>query len=61
MEQECLKNENEHKNVSEQLELLVVRNKDQTKKIKQGENTLRGIENELDKAVLERDSLAHLN
>ena len=35
-EQDCLRNENELKNTSEQLELVMARNKDQAKKIKQG-------------------------
>ena len=45
---ECAKNENELRKVSEELDVLVGKNKEQTKKVKQGESTLRDIENDLD-------------
>ena len=44
-------------NTTEQLEVAVHKNRDQAKLLKQLENQLRGVENELDQAVLERDSL----
>ena len=42
---------------SEQLDAAVAKNREQAKLLKQLENQLRGVENELDQAVLERDSL----
>lgn len=52
LEKECMKNEQELRNTSEQLDLAVVKNKEQTKRLKQLENHLRGVENELDRAIL---------
>ena len=45
------------RNTTEQLDVAVLKNRDQAKLHKQLENQLRGVENELDQAVLERDSL----
>lgn len=43
LEKECLKNQQDYRNTTEQLELAINKNKDLTKRLKQGENTLRGI------------------
>ena len=57
LEKECLRSEQEMRNTSEQLDVAVSKNREQAKLLKQLENQLRGVENELDQAVLERDSL----
>jgi predicted nucleic acid-binding Zn-ribbon protein len=61
LDKDCSRNEHELKSASDQLEAVIVRNKEHGKRIKLAENSLRGIENELDKAILERDSLEHDN
>lgn len=57
LEKECLKNEQDYRSTTEELELCISKNKDLSKRLKQGENTLRAVENEYDKGVLERDAL----
>ena len=61
LEKECLKNQQEHKNTTEQLELNIAKNKDLTKKLKQAEGALRAVENDYDQSVLERDGLENEN
>jgi hypothetical protein len=57
LEKDCLKSEQDHKNVVESLELMMLKNKEQAKKIKSLESELRLIENELDKEILAHDAL----
>jgi chromosome segregation ATPase len=57
LEKECIKNEQELRNTTETLELSITKNKDQTRRLKQLEGQLRGVENELDRSILERDGL----
>lgn len=57
LEKDFMKNDQEMRNTSEALELAIAKNKDQTKRLKLLEGNLRGVENELDRAILERDGL----
>ena len=57
VEKECIRKQQELKTTTEQFEDLVAKNKEQAKKIKQGENNLRGIQNELDNALIQKDNL----
>ena len=43
IEKECIRRQQELKSSTEQFDDLVAKNKENTKRIKQGENTLRGI------------------
>jgi septal ring factor EnvC (AmiA/AmiB activator) len=57
LEKDFLKNELELKNTTEALELSIIKNKEQTKRLKQLEGNLRAVENDLDRSILERDGL----
>lgn len=43
LEKECIRNEQQFNKTKDQLDLITTKNKEQTKKIKQTENTLRGV------------------
>ena len=45
------------KKANDELEVLTNKNREQAKRVKQGETTLRGIENDLDQAYIDLDGL----
>jgi septal ring factor EnvC (AmiA/AmiB activator) len=52
LEKDFLKNDQDLRNTTEALELSIAKNKEQTKRLKQLEGNLRGVENDLDRSIL---------